>query len=80
MIYTYTLTPRQDAIMAAKATASSTKDTPETPKSLLDFKVAEYIEACSRDVKLDVDSKINAALDKADAAKKTAILAQLEAA
>ena len=80
MIYTYTLTPRQDAIMQAKALASSTKDKTETPQSLLDFKVAEYIEACSRDVKLDVDSKIAAKLVTADAARKAEVLAQLEAA
>lgn len=81
MIYAYTLTAVQQAIMDAKVVAMTPKDGKNAPtvQSLIDQKVAEFIDACSRDVHLDVDSKLTAALAKQDAAAKQALLAQLEA-
>ena len=81
MIYTYTLSTQQQAVMDAKVIAMTPKDGKNAPtvQSLIDQKMVEFIEACSRDVHLDVDSKIADKLAKADAGKKAAVLAELEA-
>ena len=81
MIYTYTLSTQQDAVMAAKVIAMTPKDGKNVPtvQSLIDQKVVEFLDACARDVHLDVDSKIAAKLATANASKKAAVLAELEA-
>lgn len=75
MPYTYTLTTRQQTIMDAKASAAKT-----TVKELIDAKMAEYIDACARDVGQDVDARIAKALASKDAATKAQLLTTLEAA
>ena len=82
MIYTYTLSTQQDAVMAAKVTAMTPKDGKNAPtvQSLIDQKVAEFIEACSRDVGMDLDAKLAKAIFAAPVADKQAVLEMLEAA
>lgn len=79
-MYTYELTAAQQVVMDAKAAQSSTKEKTETVEGLIDFKIAEFIAACARDVGQDLDTRLAKALAKQDAATKETLLSTLEAA
>lgn len=73
MIYIYELTAAQQAVMDAKAVVMK-----QPFSELIDQKVAEFIDACSRDVGLDVDTRLAKALAGKDAAEKEALIVQLD--
>ena len=74
MAYTYTLTAEQQTIMDAKAALGK-----ETVGDLITFKMNEYIEACKRDVGLDIKSKLHKEIEEQTTAEKQALLDLLNA-